>query len=546
MPSPNAAPNADIHQGAIVNTAKRARPPSLKESDIARLLSLVSRRVSQTNGGSGELSTAFAPFSLEITAEVPCSTVEDVAAAVASAREAQAKWAARPFREREAILLKFHDLLLARQDEVLDLIQWETGKARFHAYQELAQVAMIARHYARRGRHYLRDRPRRGFLMGLTKVQEVRAPKGVIGVISPWNYPLYLGVGDVLPALLAGNGAVSKADSQTPLTLLWTLALLREAGLPEDLWQVVVGRGSVVGSAIMEQTDYLCFTGSTRTGRLVAERAGRRLIGASLELGGKNPVIICRDADLEAAALGTVLGAFTNAGQMCIHLERAYIDRSVYARFVEELLKAVRALKLGQTYDYSSEMGCLVSAEQLATVEAHVNDAVSKGARVLAGGRRRPDIGPLVYEPTVLEGVTPEMTVYAEETFGPVLCLYQVSSEEEAIAKANDSAYGLSASVWSKDVRRAEGIARRIRSGAVNINDGAAAAAGSIEAPMGGMGDSGVGRRHGAEGIRRFTEPQTIATQRLIALAPPKQVALAKYVSMITAQLKLLRVLGFR
>jgi succinate-semialdehyde dehydrogenase/glutarate-semialdehyde dehydrogenase len=540
-----ASPSATL-DGKPVHLAARGRPPSVSDAAIARLLPLVACRASRLRSDEIESSTARSPFTLEPIAAVPCSSVHDVELAVATAREAQAAWAERPFRERGAIALRFHDLLLERQDEILDLIQWETGKARFHAYQELAQVAMLARHYGRRGQHYLKDQAHRGFLMGLTKVREVRIPKGVIGMISPWNYPLYLSVGDAIPALLAGNGVVSKADSQTPLTLLWALALMREAGLPEDLWQVVVGRGSVVGSALMDHSDYVCFTGSTRTGRLVAERTGRRLIGASLELGGKNPAIVCKDADLTAAAQGIVLGAFTNAGQMCIHLERVYVDRTVHAEFLGKLVEAVKELKLGQTFDYESDMGCLVSGDQLAVVEEHVKDAVSKGARVVIGGNRRPDVGPLAYEPTVLEGVTPEMAVYAEETFGPVLSVYPVSSEDEAILRANDSLYGLSASIWSRDLTRAEKLARRVMCGSVNVNDGAAAAAGSIEAPMGGMRDSGVGRRHGAEGIRKYTEAQTIAVQRLMPLAPPKQLALAKYVSIITRQLKILRALRFR
>jgi len=525
----------------------RERPPSISDEALSRWIRLVAcAHSSASRDPHRESTTALAPFTLQPTAAVPTSTIEDVATAVGAARVAQSAWGAKPFAERARVVLRFHDLLLERQDEILDLIQWETGKARFHAYQEVAQVAMLGRHYARRGRRYLAERRHRGFLIGLTKVREVRVPKGVVGIISPWNYPLYLGVGDVLPALLAGNAVVSKADSQTPLTLLWTRALLLEAGLPELLWQVVVGRGSVVGSALIDAVDYICFTGSTRTGRAVAERAGRRLIGASLELGGKNPVIVCDDADVVAAAQGTVLGAFTNAGQMCIHLERAYVHQAVYARYVTELTNATCALRLGQAYDYQADMGCLVSAEQLARVEAHVADALKKGARMLTGGRRRPDLGPLMYEPTVLEGVTPDMESFAEETFGPVLAVYRVASDEEAIRLANASPYGLSASVWSRRSARAEAIARQVMCGAVNVNDGAAAAAGSIEAPMGGMRNSGLGRRHGAEGISKYTEAQTIAVQHLLPLAAPKGVTLRAYAGLITKQLKLMRALGVR
>lgn len=549
MPKPapaRAAVSQAINENTGLATPVLLRPKTVSDASIARLLQLVAREVSGTSGERATVTKALAPYSLEPTAEVPCSTVEDVESAVKSARRAQSTWAARSFRDRAAIVLRFHDLFLERQDELLDLIQWETGKARFHAHQEIAQVAMIARHYAERGAYYLKDQSHRGIIMGLTKVREVRQPKGVIGMISPWNFPFYLGVGDVLPALLAGNGVVSKADSQTPLTLLWTLALLRECGLPPDIWHVVVGRGSVVGTALMDATDYVCFTGSTRTGRTVGERTARRLIGASLELGGKNPAIVCADADLDAAALGIALAAFTNCGQMCIHIERVYVESSVYTEFSRKLVDVTKALKIAQSYDYDADMGSLTSPEQLAAVDGHVMDAVAKGAIVLTGGRRRQDIGPLVYEPTILEAVTPEMAVYAEETFGPVLSLYAVPSEEVALARANDSEYGLSGSIWSRDLERAEKLARRLMCGSVNVNDGAAAAAGSIEAPMGGMRDSGVGRRHGAEGIRKYTEAQTIAIQRGVPLAPPKQLSLAKYALFITRQLKFLRALHFR
>jgi succinate-semialdehyde dehydrogenase / glutarate-semialdehyde dehydrogenase len=436
---------------------------------------------------------------------------------------------------------------------VLDLIQWEMGKARFSAWQEILQVANIARHYARHGASYLRDNKVRGAMPVLTKVREVRVPKGVIGIISPWNYPLYLAVGDVIPALLAGNSVVSKADSPTPLTLLWARALMAEAGLPTDLWHVVVGPGSVVGDALIgspdsgEGVDHICFTGSTRTGRHVGKRAGERLIAASLELGGKNPLIVRADADVEKAAAGCVAAAFANTGQMCIHIERVIVHEDVYDAFRDALVTATRALTIGQTFDYSVDIGSLASVPQLKAVVDHVDSAVAAGATVLAGGKARPDLGPLVYEPTVLEGVTEDMPVCLEETFGPVISLYKVGSDHEALVKANEGTYGLSASIWSRDVDEARTLARKVRAGSVNINDGAAAAAGSIEAGMGGMGDSGLGRRHGAEGMRKYTESQTVATQSLkMPLGPPAGMTLEKFVGLGNAQLRLLRRLRVR
>jgi succinate-semialdehyde dehydrogenase/glutarate-semialdehyde dehydrogenase len=525
--------------------ASSVRPTWVTDELIRRWCGWVGRDAAEA-GDAPESTTAIAPYDLSPIAPVPACTPQDVRAVAATARAAQPQWADTSIADRGKVVLAFHDRLLERQEQVLDLIQWETGKARYHAWQEVAQVATIARHYARRAGRYLAPKRVRGMVPGLTKVKEMRVPKGVVGVISPWNYPLYLGVGDVLPALLAGNAVISKADSQTALTLLWTRELMAEAGLPADLWQIVAGSGPVVGTAVVDAVDFVCFTGSTATGRTVAQRAARRLVGASLELGGKNPLIVRQDADIPAAAAGTAVAAFANTGQMCIHIERVYVHEKVYDTFRAELVRVTRALRLGQAYDYSVDVGSLASRSQLAAVQAHVDDAVAKGATVLVGGRVRPDVGPLCYEPTILEHVTPAMAVCAEETFGPVISLYPYRDDSDLVALANQGTYGLSASIWSKNVHVADRLARRVRSGSVNINDGAAAAAGSIEAGMGGMGDSGLGRRHGAEGIRKYTETQTIATQRLMPLGPPANMSVERFVRMTNRQLALLRRLGVR
>ncbi|RNL65457.1 succinate-semialdehyde dehydrogenase (NADP(+)) [Nocardioides marmoriginsengisoli] len=518
-----------------------ARPSWVTDEVIAGLAG----RVYRDPAGTGT-TTAYAPYDSMAIATLPTSSAEDVARAVEAARLGAAAWQQRDFRVRAEVMLRFHDLFLAEQDKLIDLIQWEMGKARFTAWQEILQVANITRHYARVGRKYLAPRSARGAVPGLTKVAETRVPKGVVGIISPWNYPFYLGVGDAVPALLAGNGVVSKADSQTALTMLFARELMGRAGLPADLWQVVVGDGPVVGGALVEAVDYIGFTGSTATGRVVAEQAGRRLIGASLELGGKNPLIVRKDADIAKAAEGCVASSFANTGQMCIHTERVLVHQDVYDAFRTAVVDATRSLRLGQTYDYTVDIGSLASPAQLAKVADHVEMARALGATVLTGGRARPDLGPLMYEPTILEGVTAEMPVCAEETFGPVISLYPFSSDAEAIELANQGSYGLSASIWSKDSHTARLMAARIRSGSVNINDGAAAAAGSIEAPMGGMGDSGLGRRHGAEGIRKYTEAQTVAEQRGMPLGPPASMTLDRFVDFTNGQLKLLRKLRVR
>ncbi|MDP3967127.1 MAG: succinic semialdehyde dehydrogenase [Nocardioides sp.] len=523
----------------------RYRPARPHWVDDARLASWRRWVACAESGGAAPL-TATAPYDDRPTAPVPSSTPGDVAAAVTAGRAAQRHWAALTPKARAEVVLRFHDLLVARQDEVMDLVQWEMGKARFHAWQEVLQVGTVARHYARRAASYLADKRVRGAIPVLTQVREVRVPHGVVGIVSPWNYPLYLGVGDTLPALLAGNAVVSKADPQTPLTLLWIRALMAEAGLPEHVWSVVTGPGAEIGTALVDTVDYVCFTGSTATGRVVAEHAARRLVGASLELGGKNPLVVRADADLDKAVRGTVDAGFANTGQMCIHIERVLVHADVHDAFRDRLVAAVGALRVGQGYDYAHDVGSLASAAQLAKVSAHVDDAVAKGATVLCGGRARPDLGPYVYEPTVLTGVTGGMDLCRGETFGPVLALYRVADDEEAVARANEGTYGLSASVFSADVPGALRLARRIRAGSVNINDGALLAAGTVEAPMGGMGDSGLGRRSGAEGIRKFTEPQTLAVSRLGPVGPPPGMSAEKFVALGNRQLTLLRRLGVR
>ncbi|MDI2126820.1 succinic semialdehyde dehydrogenase [Yinghuangia seranimata] len=490
--------------------------------------------------------TTRAPFTGAAVADLPESTDEDVATAYERARVAQRRWAERPVAQRAAVFLRFHDRLLARQDEILDIIQTETGKARKHAFEEVLDVALTCRHYGRRAGGYLRDRRRAGALPVLTKAVEVRQPKGVVGLVSPWNYPLALSIGDAIPAMIAGNAVVMKPDTQTALTALWALDLLTECGLPEDLWQIVIGDGPVIGPAVIERADYVCFTGSTRTGRQVAQQAAARLVGASLELGGKNAMIVLADADLDRAAEGAVRACFSSAGQLCVSIERMYVHADVVDRFLERFLARVGNMRLGAGYDWDTDMGSLTSRRQLDAVSRHVDQARELGAKVLAGGRARPDVGPLFYEPTVLEGVTPGMAVCGDETFGPVVSVYPFTDVEEAVERANATAYGLNASVWTRDTRRGGEIARRLHAGTVNVNEGYAAAYGSAGAPMGGMGDSGLGRRHGVEGIAKFTEAQTVATQRLVPIAASFGLTDEQWARSLTLSLRILKTLGMR
>ncbi|WP_372728003.1 succinic semialdehyde dehydrogenase [Nocardioides sp.] len=477
-------------------------------------------------------------------AHIPQSSDQDVAEAFARARRAQAVWARTSLEERAAIMLRFHDLVLDRQDEIIDLTVLESGKARKHAFDEPLHIALTARYYARTAHEHLDTRRVRGVVPGLTRVEVNRIAKGVVGIISPWNYPFTMALCDGLPALMAGNAVVAKPDAQTMLTALLGAELLEQAGFPKDLWQVVAGPGSKVGPSIIQRADYVCFTGSTATGKLVAQGCAERLIGCSLELGGKNPLLVLRDADLEKAAEGAVRASFSNAGQLCVSMERMFVADQVYDRFVDRFVARTQAMTLGATLDWGNDMGSLISQDQLDTVVAHVDDAVAKGARVLAGGRARPDLGPFFYEPTILEGVTPEMTCFGKETFGPVIALYRFHDEADAVARANEGEYGLNASIYSQDGARARELARRIKCGTVNINEAFGATFASIDSPMGGMRQSGMGRRQGAEGILRYTETQSVATQRLIRFAPMLGMSDESYARMMTVNLRVMKKLG--
>ncbi|MEU7063695.1 succinic semialdehyde dehydrogenase [Streptomyces sp. NPDC053429] len=495
--------------------------------------------------GSGRTAN-HSPFTGAELADLPEATPEEVATAFERARAAQGAWAAVPVRRRAAVLLRFHDLVLERQAEVLDLIQLETGKARLHAHEEVQAVAVGARHYGRKAASYLRPKGHTGAMPTLTKVTELRQPRGVVGQIAPWNYPLELSVGDALPAFVAGNAVVMKPDTETALTALWARDLLIEAGLPAEVFQIVLGEGPVVGPEVVRHADYVSFTGSTRTGREVAQGAAARLVGVSLELGGKNAMLVLHDADVEKAAAGAVRACFSSAGQLCISIERIYVHASVADAFVERFAARTKAMRLGNSLAYGADMGSLVGERQLETVRRHVDEAVAKGATLVAGGVARPDIGPLFYEPTILDGVDAPMAVCGEETFGPVVSVYRFTDEDEAVALANATPYGLNSSVWTKDARRGHAVAARLRTGTVNINEGYAPAYGSAQSPMGGMKESGLGRRHGSEGILKYTEAQTVAHQRLLPMAPSLGMDDEKYAAFMTRSLKVMKALRLR
>ena len=504
--------------------------------------SLAAELVQQLSAAPTATTTpVIAPFTGEVLHDLPQSTAQDVADAAATARVAQLAWVRAGFAERRRILLDAHDRLLASREELLDVLQSETGKTRGQAFEEVFQGASVTRYYAVAARAVLRSRRRRAGIPLVLSTRVAYKPKGLIGVITPWNYPLSLSLMDVVPALAAGNAVVQKADNQGALTILHARRAFIEAGVPAALWPVVAGDGNEIGNAVVDNVDYVCFTGSTATGTKVGVRAAGRLIGASLELGGKNPLIVLDDVNPQKAAANAVYSCFSSMGQLCMSIERIYVQRAVADEFTKAFVARVDSLIPGAAFDDSTDVGSLTSAAQLARVTAHVTDAVAKGATLLSGGKARPDLGPYFFEPTVLTGVTSDMACSAHETFGPVVAITVVDSEDDAITAANASEFGLNASVFSGSVARSRGAAARISAGSVNINEGYRATFSSVDAPMGGMKQSGLGRRNGPEGLLRFVESRTVAESTGLLTLPRTGKEFAKLAPTMVLLLRILK-----
>ena len=377
--------------------------------------------VRRVPGGTGNTWKLTEVYTGDLLVELPQTSEDDIVQAFADSRAAQQVWASWPLRKRLKVLKKFHALVIENQYLVTDLIQAESGKNRRMAFEESCDVPMGTSHYIKRARTLLKDRRHAGPVPVLSHSTEVRRPKGVVAIIAPWNFPFATGVSDTIPALIAGNGVVLKPDNKTALSPLFGVRLLEEAGIPPGLVQVVCGEGPDVGGPMLANADYVMFTGSTATGRIIGELAGKHLIDCCLELGGKNPMLVLEDANVDEAVHAALFGGFGNSGQICMHIERLYVHDSIYDEFRDKFVAETEKMSVGASYDFEPDMGSLVSVDHRDRVIAHVEDAKAKGATVLTGGQSRPDLGPAFFEPTILEGVTQDMLAGTTETFGPVV-----------------------------------------------------------------------------------------------------------------------------
>lgn len=457
------------------------------------------------------------PATGELLREIECADAPHVDAAVANARAAQTSWADLGLKRRIGVLREFQAKLFARKSEVAAAITREAGKPLVESLvTEVLVVLDAARFLIDNAWALLRDEPvpHANLVTKLKSGWLVREPHGVIGIISPWNYPFSIPATETLAALVAGNAVVLKPSELTPLVALELASLLHAAGVPEDVFQVVVGEGPTGAALLHSPIDKLVFTGSVTTGKRIAASAAERLLPVVLELGGKDPMLVLDDADVDVASSAAVWGAFVNAGQACLSVERCYVHRSLYESFAEACANKTKQLRVGNGMDPHTDVGPMIREQQVRIVESHVEDAKARGARILSGGRRLQEIGINFYAPTVLAGVTQDMHIMRHETFGPVLPIMACDDDDHAVCLANDSEYGLAASVWTRDKKRGERLARRIHAGTVMVND-VVSCFGISEAPHGGVKASGVGRTHGRFGLDEMVRVKYLDMDRM-------------------------------
>jgi acyl-CoA reductase-like NAD-dependent aldehyde dehydrogenase len=471
----------------------------------------------ESNGGPGPATIAVEnPATGDVITTIPVLSGEEIGAAAARARAAQPGWAALGFEGRAKVLRRAQKWMLDNGERIIDVVVSETGKTHEDAQlADLGYTVSALGFWAKEAPKYLADErvPSWNNPVAAGKKLIIRyAPIGVVGVIGPWNYPIANSFGDCIPALAAGNSVILKPSEVTPLSSLLMAEMMSECGLPDGVFQVATGDGST-GAALIGVVDCVMFTGSSRTGKTVMKAAADALVPCYLELGGKDPMIVCADANLDRAANAAAFYSMNNGGQVCISVERVYVEEPVYDEFVEKVTDNIRQLRQGAPEGVGTvDVGAVIFPPQLKIVDDHVRDAVAKGAKVLVGGHSRSGPGRF-YEPTVLVDVDHSMKIMQEETFGPTLPIMKIPNSEEGVRLANDSNYGLQASVWTGDVKRGEALARRIEAGVVCVND-AQINYTALNLPMGGWKASGLGTRHGSNGIRKYTKIQSLLITR--------------------------------
>lgn len=494
-------------------------------------MAVVERPEQQTD--KGDYLDVLNPVTQDIIGQIPVAEAEEVADAVERARFAQKDWAELSVKERNRFIRRWLDLLWERQNEGIKILRRENGKTDGGAFIEFITVDNVGQYYINNAGRILKPKRRPSLFPGVQWAKVFRKPHGVVGIITPWNYPFALPFMDMLPALIAGNSVILKPSEVTPFIAIWGVELMHEAGIPRDVVQVITGDGRT-GKALVDAVDYIQFTGSTATGQKVGHQAVERLIPYSLELGGKDPSIVLNDADVEMTAVGLIQGAFENSGQMCISIERVYVEEGIYDHLLDRLQHHMKRITQGADDGMDVVVGSMTNPAELERTKSHLEDAVKKGAKIIAGGNPRPDLGSLFFEPTILVDVDHSMDIMRDETFGPVMPIMKVKDSQDAIRLANDTQYGLSASIFSKNLKRAQDIALQIDAGDVNVNR-AQYGTGTPGLPTGGQGQSGTGRRNGPEGLLKYTASQSVLLDNLIGAEKSLQIATPFAVTMIKA-----------
>lgn len=452
------------------------------------------------------------PATGQILAHIEKTPPEMVGRFVTLARAAQKEWAKVSLRERCAKLRRLCEQMMVSRNGLADAIVSESGKPRVEAlFADIFVSLDSAEYWSKNAGAALRSErvPHHSIAAKAKSGRLVYEPLGVIAIISSWNYPLAIPMSQIIPAVVAGNAVVCKPSDFTPKCGTLVERIFREAGFPQDLVAVVQGGGEVGQALIEASPDKVMFTGSVATGRRVAEVCATKLIPSVLELGGKDAMMVLADADLQVASRAAVWGSYTNCGQVCLSVERLFVEQAISQEFAELCVEKTKKLRLGAGNDPATDVGPLIRPKHVERMSDLVEDAVERGAQVLCGGHPRPDLGPNFFQPTVITGVDSSMKLFQEETFGPILAIQTVKDAHEAVQQANDSAFALAASVWTRDTKKGQAIAQQLRAGAVMVND-VISYFGIAEAPHGGCGASGWGRTHGRSGLLEMVQTKYI------------------------------------